>query len=154
MPRGEAWSRPIKNHHSRSKFPKRPPATPNQTNNAVITPPVREIPLPRPPSEILNCPSLDRLSTGDLASRFFSFGQPAQSTKLPDGQITSDFQKSCQAQESKIFLFSTYPNQFTSIAIPSRSEGRWPSSQRGTGSGGREVRETKAHDAYGEVVWS
>jgi hypothetical protein len=28
-----------------------------------------------------------------------------------DGQITSDFQKSCQALKSKIFLFSPDPNQ-------------------------------------------
>jgi hypothetical protein len=30
----------------------------------------------------------------------------------PDGQITSDFQKWCQAPFAKIFLFSPGPNQF------------------------------------------
>jgi hypothetical protein len=35
-------------------------------------------------------------------------------TKQPDGRITSDFQKYCQAQESKIFLFSLIPTRFTS----------------------------------------
>jgi hypothetical protein len=29
-----------------------------------------------------------------------------------DGQITSDFQKWCQAPKSKIFLFSPDPNHF------------------------------------------
>jgi hypothetical protein len=31
--------------------------------------------------------------------------------RLPDGQIASDFPKSCQARESKIFCFSCWPNQ-------------------------------------------
>ncbi len=31
----------------------------------------------------------------------------------PDGQITSDFPKWCQARFAKIFLFSSDPNQFT-----------------------------------------
>jgi hypothetical protein len=30
---------------------------------------------------------------------------------VPDGQITSDFQKSCQAPKSKIFPFAPDPNQ-------------------------------------------
>ena len=36
---------------------------------------------------------------------------------MPDGQITSDFPKWCQAPKSKIFLFSFYPNQ---LHIPRR----------------------------------
>jgi hypothetical protein len=32
-------------------------------------------------------------------------------TNWRDGQITSDFPKSCQAQESKIFLFRRRANQ-------------------------------------------
>ena len=55
----------------------------------------------------------------------------------PDGQITSDLQKSCQVPESKIFLFSSPQITCTSIAIPFQSEGRWPSSRRGAGCGGR-----------------
>jgi hypothetical protein len=35
-------------------------------------------------------------------------------TNQPDGQITSDFQKSRQARESKMFLFSRSPTRFTS----------------------------------------
>jgi hypothetical protein len=39
--------------------------------------------------------------------------------KLPDGQITSDFQNSCQAPKSKIFLFSPDPNQMHIQTVPS-----------------------------------
>src|SRR5687768_11822356 len=48
------------------------------------------------------------------------------------GQISSGLQKSCQAEnfcKSKIFLLSADPNQCASIAIPSYSEGRRPSSR-------------------------
>ena len=39
----------------------------------------------------------------------------------PDGQITSDYQKWCQAPFAKIFLFSSNPNQFTdSLSRPTR----------------------------------
>ena len=61
-------------------------------------------------------------------------------TNQRDGQITSDLRKPCQAKsfrKSKIFLFSSDPNQCASIAIPSHAEGRWPSSRRGAGCGGR-----------------
>ena len=47
-------------------------------------------------------------------------------TKQHDGQISSDYKKSCQAKKfrkSKIFLLSFGPNQCASIAIPSHSEG-------------------------------
>ena len=37
--------------------------------------------------------------------------------------------KSCQSPLEKIFLFSFDPNQWQIIAIPSRTEGRWPSSR-------------------------
>ena len=53
-------------------------------------------------------------------------------TKQPDGQISSDLQNSCQVEnfrKSKIFLLSANPNQCASIAIPSWSEGRRPSSR-------------------------
>ena len=46
---------------------------------------------------------------------------------MPDGQITSDFRKSCQAKNSrepKIFLFLRTPNQRYITPIPSRPEGR------------------------------
>src|SRR6266478_8053967 len=43
----------------------------------------------------------------------------------PDGQITSDFQKWCQAPKSKIFLFSPDPNQFyiPRCLAPQRADG-------------------------------
>ena len=47
----------------------------------------------------------------------------AQSTKLADGQITSDLRKSCQAQNKKYFAFPEC-EQGISMPIPSRSEGR------------------------------
>ncbi len=37
-------------------------------------------------------------------------GSTGFTSKAPDGQITSDFQKSCQAPFAKIFLFSPDPN--------------------------------------------
>ena len=52
--------------------------------------------------------------------------------RQPDGQISSDFRNPCQAEnfcKSKIFLLSSDPNQCASVAIPSYSEGRRPSSR-------------------------
>ncbi|MGH6714274.1 MAG: hypothetical protein ACREEK_35625, partial [Bradyrhizobium sp.] len=43
-------------------------------------------------------------------------------------QMTSDLQKPCQAPETKIFRFIRREISGTYLAIPSRSEGRWPSS--------------------------
>src|SRR5713101_3854135 len=57
--------------------------------------------------------------------------------KLPDGQITSDFPKSCQAPKSKIFLFSPDPNQFTDSCRPVPQRGVAQRHQRGAGCGGR-----------------
>jgi hypothetical protein len=48
-----------------------------------------------------------------------------------DGQITSDFQKSCQAPKSKIFLFSLDPNQFTDSLRPVPQRGVRTSRTRG-----------------------
>jgi hypothetical protein len=56
---------------------------------------------------------------------------------VPDGQITSDFPKSCQAQESKIFLFAFHPNHFTSLAIRFRRGALAIVTNVGTGCGGR-----------------
>jgi hypothetical protein len=44
-------------------------------------------------------------------------------TNQPDGQITSDYQKWCQAPKSKIFLFSPDPNQMHIQDVPP-TEGR------------------------------
>src|SRR5204863_1171444 len=75
-------------------------------------------------------------------------------SKVPDGQITSDFQKSCQAPFAKIFLFSPDPNQFTDSHCPVPTEGRCARHQRGAGCGGRgSARDERGLLAYGEVVW-
>jgi hypothetical protein len=61
----------------------------------------------------------------------------------PDGQITSDFQKPCQAPKSKIFLFSFYPNQFTDLPRLVPPEGR----SRVVTSAGRDAVDAKASGA-------
>jgi hypothetical protein len=56
-------------------------------------------------------PMLD-VQEGDPASlraKAFSCAGPA--THQPDGQITSDFQKLCQARDGKIFRWPRRPNQ-------------------------------------------
>ena len=75
---------------------------------------------------------------------------------LPDGQITSDYQKSCQAPESKIFLFSPDPNQFTDSCRPVPQEGRL-AIVTNAGRDAVDVRwriDEGAWLADGEVVWS
>ena len=62
---------------------------------------------------------------------------------LPDGQITSDFQKSCQAPKSKIFLFSSNPNQMHIPRHPVPPEGR----SRVVTSAGRDAVDVKASGA-------
>src|SRR5258708_36625660 len=53
--------------------------------------------------------------------------------KLPDGQITSDFQKWCQAPFAKIFRFAPAPNQFTDShrLVPARGADRASSRNAG-----------------------
>src|SRR5258705_9169605 len=81
----------------------------------------------------------------------------AFATDLPDWQITSDFQKSCQAPKSKIFPFAFYPNQFTDSRRPAH-RGACARHERGAGCGGRgSVRRaiasrTNDAEAYGQVV--
>src|SRR6478672_6987479 len=52
---------------------------------------------------------------------------------VPDGQITSDFQKSCQAPFAKIFSFAFGPNQFTDshCLVPARGADRASSRNAG-----------------------
>src|SRR5258705_6117137 len=64
-------------------------------------------------------------------------GSTGFTSKAPDGQITSDFQKSCQAPFAKIFLFSPEANQFTDSPRLVPTEGRCARHQRGAGCGGR-----------------
>jgi hypothetical protein len=72
----------------------------------------------------------------------------------PDGQITSDFPKSCQPRESKIFRFRSRPNHPHNSACLTADEGRWPSSRTcGEMRWTRELRLTCVARAYGEVVW-
>jgi hypothetical protein len=63
---------------------------------------------------------------------------PLAAANQRDGQITSDFPKSCQAPKSKIFLFSLDPNQFTDSCrpVPTRGAAR-DRHERGAGGDGR-----------------
>src|SRR5947207_3696621 len=71
------------------------------------------------------------------------------------GGSNSDFPKSCQGRESKIFRFRSHPNQPHNSTRLTADEGRWPSSRtRGEMRWTRELRLTCAAQAYGEVVWS
>ena len=71
-----------------------------------------------------------------------------------DGQITSDFPKSCQARESKIFRFRSSPNHRHNSARLTADEGRSRSSRtRSEMRWTLMARKTYAPEAYGEVVW-
>ena len=61
----------------------------------------------------------------------------------PDGQITSDFPKPCQALFAKIFLFSLDPNQFTDSPRLVPPEGR----SRVVTSAGRDAVDARASGA-------
>jgi hypothetical protein len=61
-----------------------------------------------------------------------------------DGQITSDFQKSCQAPFAKIFCFAPDPNQFTDSHCPVPQEGR----SRVVTSAGRDAVDVRASGAH------
>src|SRR5258705_10448339 len=78
---------------------------------------------------------------------------------LPDGQITSDFQKWCQAPKSKIFRFAADPNQMHILSRPGPQRGVSRSSRTlGMGCGGRggvrraTASRTNDAEAYGQVV--
>jgi hypothetical protein len=60
----------------------------------------------------------------DLPPWQIKFGHWAAANQR-DGQITSDFQKSCQAPKSKIFCFCRRANQFTDSHCPVPQEGRF-----------------------------
>src|SRR6185503_3399949 len=78
----------------------------------------------------------------------------ATATNQHDAQITSDFPKSCQAREAKIFRFRSHPNQRHNSACLTADEGRWPSSRtRGEMRWTQELRLTCVAQAYGELVW-
>src|SRR5947208_9624227 len=81
--------------------------------------------------------------------------QCATATKQHDGQITSDFPKSCQGREAKIFRLTSRPNHRHNSARLTADEGRWPSSRTcGEMRWTRELQLTCVAQAYGEVVWS
>jgi hypothetical protein len=79
-------------------------------------------------------------------------------TKQPDGQITSDFQKSCQAQESKrIKNISLFPKDKSEAYFsPSRPTQKASAVVTDVGrvAVDAEVAKTNVAEAYGEVVWS
>jgi hypothetical protein len=90
-------------------------------------------------------PRISRRSCGVRATIFAT---------IPSKQIASDFQKSCQSRESKIFRFRSCANQSHNAACLTADEGRWPSSRtRGEMRWTQTARWTRASDAYGEVVW-
>jgi hypothetical protein len=69
-------------------------------------------------------------------------------------QITSDFQKSRQARESKIFRFTCRANQRHVSARLTRWRGARERHERAVGCDGRGWRAGRcAPEAYGEVVW-
>src|SRR5438034_10293298 len=81
--------------------------------------------------------------------------QRVTATKQHDGQITSDFPKSRQGREAKIFRLTSRPNHRHNSARLTADEGRSRSSRtcsemRWT----RELQLTCVAQAYGEVVWS
>jgi hypothetical protein len=95
-----------------------------------------------------------------IASSLPLLAMTNSTAKLPDGQITSDFPKSCQAPFAKIFCFASDPNQFTDSHRPVPKEGRWPRHQRwardavdAVVSGARIASQTNGAAADGEVVW-
>ena len=72
---------------------------------------------------------------------------------LPDGQITSDFQKWCQAPFAKIFLFSPDPNQFTDSRCPVSTRGALRTSPTWGGMRWTLLAHlTNGANAYGQVV--
>ena len=73
--------------------------------------------------------------------------------KLGSGQITSDFPKSCQARESKIFCFRSHANQSHNSARLTRLRGARDRHERAVRCGGREGATDVRAGAYGEVVW-
>jgi hypothetical protein len=78
----------------------------------------------------------------------------AQPRQIKTTQITSDFPKSCQVQESKKFRLTCRPNHLHNSACLTADEGRWPSSRTcGEMRWTRELRLTCVARAYGEVVW-
>ena len=75
--------------------------------------------------------------------------------RLPDGQITSDLRKSCQAQNKKYFAFPEGQIRGINHAILSHQEGRSRSSRNaGQGAVDAEVPITNGAEAYGKDVWS
>src|SRR5258708_28406780 len=85
-----------------------------------------------------------RRPSGQPRQREPAFARCAKVLILPDGQITSDFQKSCQAPKSKIFLFSLDPNQFTDSRHPVPKEGRAHVTNAGRDAVDAAARETSA----------
>ena len=78
----------------------------------------------------------------DLPGRQVKSGRSAAANQ-PDGQITSDFQKPCQAPKSKIFRFAPGPNQFTDSPRLVPPEGR----SRVVTTAGRDAVDVKASGA-------
>src|SRR6478735_4912611 len=65
---------------------------------------------------------VSRALRADLPPWQIKFLHPAAANQ-PDGQITSDYQKPCQAPFAKIFRFAPDPNQFTDSHRPVPTRG-------------------------------
>jgi hypothetical protein len=98
--------------------------------------------------------AVDRRIEADLGRAAFARGAVA-AAKQPDGQITSDFQKSCQALKSKIFRFSCRANQRHIYRHPVLLRGALAIvTNVGRVAVDAKVPLTNGAGAYGEVVWS
>src|SRR5258705_2478200 len=114
---GEGWSRSECNNTHRWLWAPAFARATNQVECAMMARPTF--------SSSLFAPRNDGLTSWEIVEQI--------QQNLPDGQITSDFQKSCQAPKSKIFPFAFYPNQFTDShrLVPTRGADRASSRNAG-----------------------
>ncbi|MEH2552378.1 hypothetical protein V1283_009023 [Bradyrhizobium sp. AZCC 2262] len=105
------------------------------------------------PTPAYRCAHAGYLLRTDLLSRASTIAMRNRD-KSTRRQITSDFQKSRQAQESKIFRFTCRANQRHVSARLTRWRGARERHERAVGCDGRGWRAGRcAPEAYGEVVW-
>ena len=90
-----------------------------------------------------------------------AWGHVGSECSMPDGQITSPNQKSCQALHAKIILFRFSEIHDYPLRVPPPPEGRIAivtdvgSGMRWTrGSSARDERADESNLADGQVVWS
>ncbi|MET3842870.1 hypothetical protein ABIE49_004948 [Bradyrhizobium sp. OAE829] len=113
------WWRKGRSIHTNGRFP--PPLRGRVRERGGVIGTARVNPSPQP--------SPARGEGADLLRGSLLTNERMPATKRPDGQINSDLRNSCQAQKSKIFLFTRMTIRCIYSAIPSYSEGRRPSSR-------------------------